>query len=173
MSGWCGFEDEEDDDHGDAADGQVNVKAPPPGNVRRKRTAQQRADDARDTEDCTEQPHILWSFRERDYRDHEDDETSLHARDTETCDRSTDDEGDGVGRCTADDGADFEDGDHGKEHPFGAVEGVDFAEDELEGGCGEHKGAGVPADVVEGVEFICDLGDGRCDDCAVLETILV
>ena len=71
-------------------------------------------------------------------------------------------------RDAADEGAEFEDGDAGEEHPFGGVEGVDSAVEKLGSAACYHVGTCVPADVVDGVEYIGDLRDGCCDDGAVL-----
>lgn len=71
-------------------------------------------------------------------------------------------------RYAANERPEFEDGDAGEEDPFGRVEGVDSAVEELEGAACDHVCACVPADVVDGVKGVSDLGDSCGDDCAVL-----
>ena len=104
----------------------------------------------------------------RDKIHNDDDCPREDARGARPSHGAANDEGDGIGRGAADGGTDFEEADGAEKDPFGVVKGIDSAHDELEGAAGEHVGAGVPADVVEGVEFIGDCRDGGCDDGTVL-----
>ena len=79
-----------------------------------------------------------------------------------------DDEGSGGGSSPAYCRADFKQDDGVDEDPFRVVEGVDAAHEELKGATSKHVGAGVPSDVIEGMEFVRDCRDGGCDDCTVL-----
>ena len=100
---------------------------------------------------------------------HDDDDGSREdAGGANTSYGAANDEGDGVGSSPADGRANFEDADGAEEDPFGVVKGIGSAGDELEGAAREHVGAGVPADVVEGVEFIGDCRDRGRDDGTVL-----
>ena len=81
---------------------------------------------------------------------------------------TSDDESGRILRDATDERPEFKDGDAGEEDPFGGVEGVDSAVKKLEGAPCDHVCACVPADIVDGVENISDLGDGCGDDCAVL-----
>ena len=84
-------------------------------------------------------------------------------------DGTADDEGVGGWGGAADGRADLEDHDGGQEDPFGVEEGVDAAEEELEGGHGQEVGRAVPAHVSKGVEVVGDLGDGGGNDGTVLQ----
>ena len=79
---------------------------------------------------------------------------------TGSSDCSTPDEGIGVGRGGADNGANFENDDLGDEHPFAGVVGVDAAKGELDDAEGEQEAGFVPGDVAEGLEFVGDGWDG-------------
>ncbi|KAG5302842.1 hypothetical protein I7I50_02726 [Histoplasma capsulatum G186AR] len=59
-------------------------------------------------------------------------------------------EGDGIWSGTANRRANFKQDNGEDEDPFGRVEGVDLAEDELGGAVGDEVDAAVPADVFEG-----------------------
>ena len=103
------------------------------------------------------------------YKVHDDDDCpGEYARGARTSYCTTDDECDRAGSRPADGRANFEDADGAEEDPLGVIKGIDSAHDELEGAAGEHVGAGVPADVVEGVKFISDCGNSGCDDGTVL-----
>ena len=100
---------------------------------------------------------------------HYDDDCSREdARGTSTGYGATNNEGSGVGRSPTYCRSDFKEADGVKEDPLGVVKSVDTAHEELEAGPSEHIGAGVPSNVVKGVEIIGDCGYGGCDDGAVL-----
>jgi hypothetical protein len=65
-----------------------------------------------------------------------------------------------VGGRAADDRADLKEHSAGEEDGPDGEDGVDLAEEWLEGAAGEEVCAAVPADVVERVEFVGDGGDG-------------
>ena len=48
------------------------------------------------------------------------------------------------------------------------MKGVDSANEELEAAAGQHKGATVPADIIERVDVVSHFWDGGGDDCAIL-----
>ena len=101
---------------------------------------------------------------------HDDDCSRKDARGAGTSYCATNDEGSGIGSSPTYYRSNFKDADGGEEDPFGVVESVDSAHDELEGASGEHVGAGIPSNVIEGVEFIGDCRYSGCDDCAVLDS---
>lgn len=98
----------------------------------------------------------------------DDDRSGKDARGATASYCATDDECNGIGSSATDCRPDFKDADGADEDPLGVVESVDPTHEELEGACGEHVGAGVPSNVVEGVEFIGNGGNSGCDDGAVL-----
>ena len=61
----------------------------------------------------------------------------------------------------------------GKVHRLDRVEFVDFAHEQLKAAYGEQIRASVPANVVDGVEFVCDFRDGLRYDVGILELELV
>ncbi len=63
---------------------------------------------------------------------------------------------------------DLKEEDAQKENPFGVVEGVDSAVDELKGTAGEQVGTCIPPNIVDRVEVVRDLGDGGSEDGAIL-----
>ena len=102
---------------------------------------------------------------------HDDDCTREDARGSGTGYCTADDEGDGIGGSATYDGTKLENANGGEEDPFRVVECVHPAHDELEGARSEHVGAGVPSNVVEGIEVIGDGRNSGCDDCAILYLI--
>lgn len=100
---------------------------------------------------------------------HDDDCSRKDARGAHTSYCATNDEGGGIGSSPTYDRTEFEYANGPEKDPFGVVESVDSAHDELEGGSGEQVGAGVPSNVSEGVEVIGDCRDSGCDDGAVLQ----
>ena len=69
---------------------------------------------------------------------------------------------------TANDRANFEEGNGGNKNILGVIEGIDSADKELEGGACKHVGRAVPSNVAKGMEVVRYGGDGCCDYCAVL-----
>jgi len=64
--------------------------------------------------------------------------------------------------------ADFEDGNCRQKDPFGGVEGVDSAKDELDSTTRDEIRAGVPTDIAQGIKLIGYRRDGGSDDGPVL-----
>ena len=110
---------------------------------------------------------------QRDRVHHHDDGAREDARGSQARDGASDDERIRVVGRAADSGPDFEDENGAQEDYFGGIEGVDFAEEELEGAIREEVGATVPADVGDGVEVVSDAGDGGCDYCLVLLSLSI
>lgn len=102
---------------------------------------------------------------------HDDDNGSREdAGGASTSNCTANDEGGGIGSSATYCGADFKESDGVDEDPLGVVKGVDSAHEELKGAASEHVGAGVPSNVVEGVEFIRDCRNSGYDDCTVLSS---
>lgn len=99
---------------------------------------------------------------------HDDDCAREDARGSGTGYCTANDEGNGIGSSATYNRTKLENANAGKEDPFGVVECVDSAHDELERAGGEHVGAGVPSNVVEGIELVGDGRNSGCDDCAIL-----
>lgn len=76
------LEEEGDDGHGDAADGQVKVETPPPRHIRGKTAADQRARDGGDAKEGAKQALNLWPDVQRDDVDdaHDLDKMFVRAR---------------------------------------------------------------------------------------------
>ena len=128
---------------------------PPPTSLPlRKRTADQWTGNTRNAKTGTEKSLEDRSLVQRYAREQNADCAGENAARSETSNGTTDDEGCRVRRGTAQGGADFEQEDAREEDPFGAEEGVDTAIEKDEGrGC-EHVAGAVPANVVDGVEFV-------------------
>ncbi len=60
------LEQEEDEDHGDAAKRQADVEAPPPSHLASEGAAQQRADDGRQPKDGAEDALVQGTLMQRD-----------------------------------------------------------------------------------------------------------
>lgn len=126
-----------DDGHRHAAERQVDVEAPPPGDLGSEGPAEQRADDGRQAEDGAEEALVQRPLVQGHRVDDDDDDAGHDAGGPEPGDGPTDDEGDGARRRAADGGADLEEEDGGKEAGLDAEEGVELAEVQLEGTVGE------------------------------------
>lgn len=157
----------------DGSKRQVDIEAPPPGNLCRERAAQQRSDNGSDTKDGPESALILGAAVQRDGVDHDDNGAREDARAADARDGTADYEGGAVGRGTAHGGADLEKDDGAEENALDGEEDVELAKEELEGAGCQEVGASVPAYVGDGVKVICDLGDCCGDDEAVLLVVLV
>ena len=83
------------------------------------------------------------------------------------------DEGDGIGSHTADEWPYVEKINFWEEYGLGGIECVDSAEEKLDAAVREHVATCVPANVVEGVEFVGDMGYGCYDNWSVLIQTLV
>lgn len=162
------MKDENEDGHSKPANGKIDVEAPSPSHFRCESSAHQRPEDGRNTEDCTHKALQYWSFVEG-HEVHDDDHGSREdAGGASTSNCAANDKGSGVGSSATYCRADFEQSNGVDEDPLGVVKCVDSAHDELKGAASEHVGAGIPSNVVERVEFICDCRNGGYDDCAVL-----
>lgn len=178
-----GLEEEEDDAGRDASDGKVDVEAPSPADVVGEGTAQEGTDDTGETvggtDDAGEGRAVLGGSGESD------DGVGSRA---ETCCAKTGDgtagnEGFGGGGGATDDGTELEDKDGDEE---GCLQGkvlVDFTPFyrsqhawlcrlvglrqltcRLEGADCHEEGGSIPASLVETLEFVCDLGNGSCNN---------
>lgn len=125
------------DGHGHASKRQVDVEAPPPGDLGSEGSTEQRADDGRQAEDGAEEALVQRPLVQRHRVDDDDDHTRHDAGGPQPGNRPTDDEGDGARRRAADGGADLEEEDGGKEAGLDTEEGVELAEVQLEGTVGE------------------------------------
>lgn len=67
----------------------------------------------------------------------------------DTADGPPNDESHGIRRCSADDRRDLEEKNAGKQHRLDGEEGVDLAEEKLEGTAGQEIGASIPTNIAE------------------------
>ena len=134
----------------------LTVKAPPPAYIRRKRSTKQRPDNTRDTHSCANSAHPRRPLLQRNRIDHEDHSSVHKSCGAHTRDRSPDDESHRVWCGAAYRGTDLEDDDERQVDVFWRVEGVDAAEEQCGAAGCEEEGASVPADLVEGIEFVCE-----------------
>ncbi|CAI4217741.1 unnamed protein product [Parascedosporium putredinis] len=157
QGGARGAEEEEDDGGGDAADGQVDVEAPTPGDAVGEDAAQQGPADGGDA---------VGQADEAGGRDEGDDGVGARtdAGGAKARDGAAEDEDDGVGGEGADEAADFEDEDGGEEGVLEAEEAVAFAPGGLVAAVGHEEGGAVPGDFVDAAELVGDFGDGGGDD---------
>ena len=81
---------------------------------------------------------------------------------------TTDDEGSGIGGCAAYDRSDLEDENRQQTDILGVVKGVDATPEQLRCAARDEVGTGIPGDVVEGMELICDPWDGCRNNCTIL-----
>ena len=108
------------------------------------------------------------------YRIDDDDNDAGH--DTSRADSgdcSADDEGHRSRGRAANGRSSFEQEDGSQEDCLDAEEGIELAEEQLEGAVGEEVGTAIPANVGNRVEIISNAGDRRGDDQPVLVFVLV
>lgn len=161
------MEEDCDDYNGHKPDGKVDVEAPSPAHLVRQEPSQKRSRDGGDSPHTTHKTRIDRPFVQRDGICQDRQSAGKDARRAHARNGTADDERDAIRSNAADQTADLEDGNGSEEGPLDAPEGVDFAEEELEGGAGEHVCGAVPADVVEAVELVGDARDGCGDDGVV------
>ena len=164
------MKDEGKDEKSEPTNRKIDVEAPSPRHFGCESSAHQRPYDGRDAKNCAHESREYRSFVQG-YQIHDNDHCSREdARGASTSYRAANDEGNRGGSSPTYCGPDFKENDTGQEDPFGVVESVDSAHDELERASGEHVGAAVPAHVVEGVKLISDGRNGSDNDCTVLSS---
>ena len=151
---------------------ELTVKAPPPADIRRKRPPKQRPNNTRNPHGRPNSTHPSRPLLQRNRINHKHHTPIHQSRGAHTRYRSSDDESHRVRRGTTYGGTDLEDYDERQVDVLWRVKGVDAAEEERGAAGGEEEGAAVPADFVEGVEFVCEGGEGCGDDCAVLRLLV-
>lgn len=158
------MEEEDDECARDTSERKVDVEAPSPSDVVGEGTTHQWASNGGNAVHGTDHASVGRSLAQgNSVRDNEDsareDTGTAHSGD-----RSANDKCYGVGGCTTDQGADFEDGESGEVDPFEVQEGVHLSEEELEGASCEEVGGAVPADIINRLELVRNFGDCRCWD---------
>jgi hypothetical protein len=151
-------------DGGEAPDRQVDVEAPPPGDVRGEGPAEDGPAHRRKRIHRAKNPHDHRPSCRRHRERHNTRAPHREARAAEPRDGAPDDERGGAGRDAAEQAAEFEDEEGDEEGGLEGEEAVDLARGGLARAHGHEVGGGVPGDVVEAVEVVGDFGDGGADD---------
>ena len=146
----------------------LTVKTPPPAHIRRKRPTKQRPNNTGNAHRRPYSTHPSRPLLQRNRINHKHHPSIHQTRGSHSRNRSSNNESHRIRRGAADRGSDLEDYDQRQVDVFRGVEGVDAAEEEGGAAGGQEEGAAVPAYFVEGVEFVCEGGEGCGDDCAVL-----
>ncbi|CAG1997506.1 unnamed protein product [Fusarium graminearum] len=145
----------------------LDVKAPSPSDVISKSSSDQGRDDRSNAEDGPHHAHIPSTFGQRRDGGDEDGRARVDARRACASNGTSDDEGDRVGCHAAEEGTKFKEENGNKVDGLGWVKGKNAPPKKLSSRAGDEISAGVPTDITEGVEVICDARDGSGDDCAV------
>lgn len=148
------------DHQGHAAEGQVDVEAPAPGDVGGEGAADEGPDDGGEAKDGAEQALVEGPLVQGHGVDDDDDDAGEDAGGAHAGNGAAHDEDGRARGGAADGGADLEQQDGGHEGQLHREEGVDLAKHQLEGGRREQVGRAVPAHVGQGVEFISDARNG-------------
>jgi hypothetical protein len=130
----------------------------------REHSSQQGTDDTGHGICRTEQARVRRTLTRRRREGDDDVDTAGNAGRTGTGNRASHDQRRTVLRHRTDQRPDLEDENRQQIRVLQREEFVSLAPRGLERGQREEKCGSVPADLVERVEFICDLGDGRGDD---------
>ncbi|GJC89739.1 hypothetical protein ColLi_12577 [Colletotrichum liriopes] len=157
-------QEEEDEDHGNAADGQVDVEAPSPGRLLREDAAEQRPCHGGDAPHAADKPESQRPLVEGHRVAEDDNGAGEQTGGPDAGDGAADNEGGRVRRQGADEGADLEDGDGDEVGVLDAEELVDCAVHGLQGGRGEEVRCAIPANVLDAAVLRRDGAEGRGDD---------
>ena len=158
------LEEHQDDERRKAPDGQVDVKTPSPSDLIRKRPADQRPHDSRNTisraNDPREHRPCLWAGRESD----DGIRAGADAGRAQAGDSPSHNERGAAWGDTTNEGAQLEDEDGEEEGDLQRKELVGLAPCGLEPANRHEEGGAVPGDVGNTVEVASDLGDCGSDD---------
>lgn len=155
---------EEDEDHGDATDGQVDVETPPPGCLLSEGASQERSSDGRDSPHAADQAEGQRALLQGHRVAENNDGAGEQARGADAGDGTPDDEG-GRGRSQgAEQGSNLEDEDGCQVGVLDAEELVDRAIHGLQSGGGQQVSRAVPANVLDAAILGRDGAKGRGDD---------
>ena len=160
------LQEEDKDSNRYSADGEVYVKAPAPAIVRgnsqwilcvtaevhvdsphvgRESPTHQGPCDRSNPEDCADEALEERPLLQRHDVDDDDDRAALDTGGAKASNGATEDEGGGIGRSATDGGCDFEEEDVCEVDPFGVVECVYAAEENLERASCQEVRAAIPA----------------------------
>lgn len=122
----------------------------------REDSTEKRAQDGSTTENRTDDALIYRSFMQRHRIHDDDDRAGNYPSGAQPGNGPSDDEHRRTWSCSTECGADLEDGNGGQKDPFRRIEGVDSAEDELEGTARDEIGTGVPTDIAQRIKLVAD-----------------
>jgi hypothetical protein len=128
------------DNDGDGANGEVDEEAPPPSNVVGECTADQGTRNGCQAVHASYRARVDGALGKRDGVGEDCQSAGKDACCANAGDSAADDEGHAVLGDTADERAELEEEDGGQVDPFDGEEGVETAEEELEGSGGEEVG---------------------------------
>ena len=126
----------------------LTVETPPPTDVRRQHSAEQRTDHARDSHRGSHGAHPCRSLFQREGIDHQYHTSTHHACGSHALYRPSNNEGDRVGRRAADRRSNLKNNNKRQVDVFRAVESVNAAEKEAAAARREQECPAVPTDVV-------------------------
>lgn len=132
-----------------------------------ERSAQEGPDDAGYAVCASYKTSVDGSFLEWHCVGVDDLSSGEDASRTQSSDCSSHNQSNGSGRCSADEGTNFEQGECSQKHPLDVELTVELAKEKLEGAGGKQVGRTIPADVVKRFELISDAWDGSGYDCVV------
>lgn len=158
------LEEKEDEESSHTTNGKVDVEAPSPRDMICESTTQERSNDATEPISCTKNTGKSRPLLRRRSKGNDRVTTGTQTRSTNTGNCPAGNERVGGWCGTANHGADLKDEDGDEEGDLEREVLVDLAPGGLEGSDGHEEGGAVPADFVETLELVRDLGDGGCND---------
>jgi hypothetical protein len=158
--------------HHDRSARKIDVETPAPGDLVRKHATEKRARDVAQSSCCAEKGHIQRSLSRRSREGNDGCSSGGNPRSASAGDGSANDERSGVGCKAADETAELEDCDGEYEGKLHGKVRADLSPERPERAEGEEIHGAVPGDLLETVEFICDFGHSRADDCLCLVRVL-
>ena len=147
------LEEEHDDAAGDGAERQVDVEAPAPGDVVGEGAAHEGAGHAGDAVHGADEARVDGPLPQRHRVGDDEQRAREQPRAAQPRDGPPHDQRRRVGRHAADQAAHLEDEEREQEGPLDAEEGVELAEEQLEGARREQIGRAVPAAAMRGQYF--------------------
>lgn len=148
------LEKDGDDENGDGADWEVDVKAPSPTDMVGEGSTQKRAGNRSDAVHGADDTRVNGSFDEWDSVRDDDQSAGKNASGSHTGNRSTDDQGLRTRCSAADDRADLEDEDGNQIAPLEREESVKFAPKKSKCATGQKVRTAIPPYVLQAVENI-------------------
>ena len=158
------MDEEEDDDHGEATDGKVDVEAPSPGGMLGEGTTKKRTSNGSNTPHAANKTKGKRSLLKRHDERQDDDGTREKTSRTNSCNSSSNDKGNRRGRNGRDQATNLKDEDSDKIGNLDIEVLVDGSVHGLQSRGGEKVRGTIPSNILDTLELGSDGSKSGCDN---------